>query len=290
MNIKAFFDTQTSTLSYVVWDSDSRDAVVIDSVLNYDQASSTFDYQSVDEVANFVQEHKLTLHLIMETHAHADHLTGAFELKKRFPKAKIVIGEHITKVQDIFKKFFNLGDDMPTDASQFDLLAKEGEPVQAGSLQFQVLHTPGHTPACVSYVIDDAVFTGDALFMPDFGVARCDFPGGSAETLYHSVKEKIYSLPATTKVYTGHDYQPGGRPLRYESTIAEEKDHNIHINSRTTQEHFVRFRSERDKGLSAPQRLLPSVQVNIRAGQFPSPENNGVSYLKIPLRPGKGVK
>jgi len=287
MKIEVFFDKTTSTLTYVVWDQTTKDAVVIDPVMDYDLSSSTYDYKSVDKITNYLKENDLNLHFIMETHVHADHLTGAQELKKRIPNAKIAIGNQISKVQETFKSFFNLGDEFRTDGSQFDRLLKDNELVEAGSLKFKTLHTPGHTPACCSYLIKDAVFTGDTLFMPDFGVARCDFPGGNSDTLFDSVKNKLYSLPNATRYFTAHDYQPGGRELKYESTIGESKKNNIHLNELTTKDEFVIFRTEKDKTLSAPKLLLPSVEINMDAGRFPGPEENNVSYLKIPLRPKK---
>lgn len=283
-NVKAFFDKVTSTLTYVVWDEQTKDAVIIDPVLDYDSASSTYNYESINQVVDFLKEKELTSHYIMETHAHADHLTGAQALKKKIPSAKIAIGEHITKVQEIFKKVFNLNEEFKVDGSQFDVLLSEGKKLKAGSIEIDILHTPGHTPACSSYHIDDMVFTGDALFMPDFGVARCDFPGGDANTLYDSVTQKLYSLPDETRVFTGHDYQPGGRELRYESTIGESKKENIHLKEETTKEDFVQFRTERDRTLGAPKLLLPSVEVNVDAGNLPKPEKNGIQYLKIPIK------
>lgn len=283
MEVKAFFDKDTYTLTYVVWDKQTKDAVIIDPVMNYDAASSTYSYESIDEVAGFANDNSLTVHLILETHAHADHLSGSQELKKRFPKSLLAIGADITKVQETFKSLFNLKE-IDTDGSQFDFLFNEGEKVEAGSIEIQPIHTPGHTPACYSFLIGDSLFTGDALFMPDYGVGRCDFPLGSAKQLYNSVKGKLYELPATTNVYTGHDYQPNGRALRFESTIKEQKENNIHINANTTESEFVEFRTNRDKTLSAPKLLLPSVQININAGHFYKPEDNGVSYIKLPLR------
>ena len=283
MKIEAFFDAATSTLTYVVFDEKTRDAVIIDPVLDYDPASSTISFQSVQKVTEFAKRKELKIHFIIETHAHADHLSGSQELKQRFPGSKVAIGQDITKVQKTFKNVFNFDDQFKTDGSQFDLLIKEGETLKAGVLEFTSIYTPGHTEACYSYKIQDVVFTGDALFMPDFGVARCDFPNGSAETLYNSVTEKLYILPDETRIFTAHDYQPGGRPLKYESTIGESKKANIHINVSTTKEAFVKFRTERDRTLSAPKLLLPSVQVNVNAGYFFDPESNGVSYLKIPV-------
>lgn len=287
-NVEAFFDKQTSTLTYVVWDEKTQDAIVIDPVLDYDAPSSTYNYDSVNLVEDFIKIKNLKLHYILETHAHADHLTGAQELKNRFPDAKIGIGKNITKVQEIFKDVFNLGPHFSTDGSQFDLLLSEGETLEAGSIKLKPVFTPGHTPACSTYLIDDMAFTGDALFMPDFGVARCDFPGGDAKELYNSVHNKLYKLPDETRYYTGHDYQPGGRELRYESTIAESKKLNVHLKESTGEAEFIKFRTERDATLSAPKLLLPSVEVNVDAGHLPKAEANGVSYLKIPMRK-KGV-
>jgi glyoxylase-like metal-dependent hydrolase (beta-lactamase superfamily II) len=222
--------------------------------------------------------------LILETHAHADHLTGSQQLKKIFPEAKVGIGQEIDKVQSVFKSVFNLSADFPTDGRQFDLLISDGQRFSAGSLEFEAIHTPGHTEACYSYKIEDAVFTGDALFMPDSGVARCDFPNGSAENLYDSIQSKLYTLPDSTRIFTAHDYQPNGRELRYESTIGESKKSNIHLKADTSKEDFVNFRTGRDKTLAAPKLLLPSIQVNIDGGKLPQPESNDVSYLKLPVR------
>ena len=283
LNLKHFFDEDTYTLTYVVFDAATKDAIVVDPVLNYDQAASKTSFDSVDQVEEFLKGHELTLHYILETHAHADHLTGAVELKKRFPKAQIGIGKNITKVQETFKGVFNLKD-LNTNGVQFDVLLDEGTPLSAGSINIKTIFTPGHTPACSSYLIDDMVFTGDALFMPDFGTGRCDFPMGSAKDLYHSVHEKLYKLPDNTRVHTGHDYQPNGRDLKYESTIGESKKENIQLKESTSETEFIKFREERDAKLSAPKLLLPSIQVNIDGGQMPQPEDNGQSYIKIPIR------
>ncbi|MBN22023.1 MAG: MBL fold metallo-hydrolase [Bdellovibrionaceae bacterium] len=287
MKIEAFFDTNTYTLTYVVFDENSKDAVIIDPVLDYEPGGSSYSYESMNKVLDFVKSKNLKIHTIMETHAHADHLSSSQELKKHLPDAKIAIGKEITEVQNVFKGFFNLDDSFKTDGSQFDILLEENKEHHAGSLTFTPIHTPGHTPACYSYLIEDAVFTGDALFMPDFGVARCDFPGGSADTLYHSVHEKLYHLPDETRVFTGHDYQPGGRELRYESTIGESKQTNIQLKENTKKEDFVELRTGRDKTLAAPRLLLPSVQVNANGGILPPVEDNGTSYLKIPIREKK---
>jgi len=285
MNIKAFFDPQTFTVSYVVSHHTSKDAIIIDPVMNYDQASSSYSYNSVNDLMEYIENNKLKLHYIIETHAHADHLSGTQEIKKRQPLAKTLISQVITEVQKTFKSLFNYGDDFTPDGSQFDYLVSDGEIFKAGDLEIKAIHTPGHTPACASYLIDDAIFTGDALFMPDFGVARCDFPGGNAKTLYHSVTKKLYTLPESTRVFTAHDYQPGGRELKHETSIGDSKKHNIHLNEKTSENDFVEFRTNRDKNLPAPKLLLPSLAININAGRLPSPEANGLSYLKLPIRP-----
>lgn len=284
MKIEGFFDQETFTVTYVVSDEKTRDAVIIDPVMDYDPASSSYSYESVKEVIDYIKGKELKVHYILETHAHADHLSGSQELKRLLPGAKIAIGADITKVQSTFKEIFHFGDEFKTDGSQFDTLIHEGEILKAGTLELKAIHTPGHTEACYSYLVEDAVFTGDALFMPDYGVARCDFPQGSAETLYDSVTKKLYSLPDETRVFTAHDYQPGGRKVKFESTIGENKKSNVHLNAQTKKEDFVKFRTERDKTLAAPRLLLPSVQVNANGGHFQPTEANGVSYLKIPVR------
>ena len=281
ITVQEFFDTETFTLTYCVWNNDTLDAVVIDSVLDYDVLASKITTSSVEKLVRFISDKKLKLHYVLETHAHADHLSGAQEIKKHIPTCKIGIGEHIKKVQSTFAKIFNLN--IESDGRQFDELFKNGQVVNAGSLSFKVLSTPGHTPACVSYLIEDALFTGDALFMPDSGVGRCDFPEGSAETLFDSVTSQLFTLEEKIRVYTGHDYQPNNRPLLFQSTIGEEKKNNIHLKATTTKNEFVKFRTERDKTLKAPRLLFPSLQVNIDAGRLPLPENNAVRYLKIPL-------
>lgn len=284
LKVKDFFDKKTFTLSYIVYDESSLDGVVIDPVWNFDQASGTLSTESVTEITQYLKDQKINLHYILETHAHADHVSGSQLIKKDFPKSKILIGEHICKVQETFKAVFNLPDSFQTDGSQFDGLLKDGSVVKAGSFEFKVLNTPGHTPACISYLFKGMVFTGDALFMPDSGTGRCDFPSGSAHDLYKSITEKIYTLPDETLVHTGHDYQPNGRNLKFCATIKEQKENNIQLKAHTTEEEFIEFRTKRDAGLSAPQLLLPSLQVNIRAGRLPDQESNEVSYLKIPLK------
>lgn len=281
--VKEFFDKNTWTLTYVVWDENSKDAIVIDPVLDYEPGSSKTSETSAKAIIEFLRAKDLQLHLILETHAHADHLSGSQVIKREFPKAKVGIGEQITKVQEVFKGVFDFPSDFKTDGSQFDLLLKDGEEIEAGRLKIKTLFTPGHTPACASYCIDDNVFVGDALFMPDYGTGRCDFPSGSATDLYHSIHNKLYELPESTKVYTGHDYMPNGRSLKFMATIAEEKRHNIQLRTETTLEDFVRLRTERDKTLAAPKLLLPSVQVNIDAGHLPAKAKNGKRYLRIPI-------
>lgn len=283
-SVKEFFDKATWTLTYVVFDSHTKDAVIIDPVWDYDPASSKMNSKSAEQILHFVESEKLKIHYLLETHAHADHVSGSQYLKNKLPESKIGIGAKITEVQKVFKNFFNLDANFRTDGSQFDILLEEGRTLKAGSLNIETMYTPGHTPACVSYVIGDAVFTGDALFMPDYGTGRCDFPAGSADQLYTSVHEKLYTLPDHYRVFVGHDYMPNGRSMAYESTIGEEKNKNIQLNQETTRNQFVEFRNKRDKTLAAPRLLLPSVQVNIDAGHLPVPETNGSSYLKIPIR------
>lgn len=282
--VKAFFDKATWTMTYVVQDPATKDAIIIDPIWDYDPAASKMSQKSAEEVLNYVQANNLKIHYILETHAHADHVSGSQILKSKIPGAKVGIGAKITEVQKVFKNVFNLDPDFKTDGSQFDLLLEEGKPLMAGSLKIDTIYTPGHTPACGTYIIGDAVFTGDALFMPDYGTGRCDFPAGSADDLYNSVHEKIYKLPDHYRVFVGHDYLPNGRDLAFESTIAEEKEKNIQLKAKTTKNEFVEFRNTRDKTLAAPRLLLPSVQVNIDAGHLPKAENNGTRYLKIPIR------
>ena len=283
MQIQPFYDARTFTLTYLVFDPATRDAVVIDPVLDYEPVGSKIWEESVDQLAAFIDAHQLRLHAILETHAHADHLSGSQALRRRYPAAQVVIGDKITAVQTVFKGIFDLADDFPTDGRQFDRLLADREKLQAGSLVVEAIATPGHTPACLSYLIGDAVFTGDALFMPDYGTGRCDFPAGSARALYHSITERLYTLPDSTRVFVGHDYQPGGRELAYESTIAAEKAGNVQLPASRDEDEFVAFRSGRDKGLDAPKLLYPSVQVNIDAGHLPEPARNGRRYLKMPL-------
>ncbi|MEK2644837.1 MBL fold metallo-hydrolase [Bdellovibrio sp. BCCA] len=283
LQIQHFFDPATSTLTYVVHDPKTLDAIVIDPVWDYDAASGKLSTKSIDSVIAYLKENKLNPHYVLETHAHADHLSSSQLFKNFFPNIKVAIGERITEVQKTFKTVFNLSD-VNTNGKDFDLLLKENDVLEAGSIKIKTLFTPGHTPACASYLIDDALFTGDAIFMPDSGTGRCDFPQGSAEALYSSVTEKIYSLPEKTRIFVGHDYQPENRELRFQTSVQEQKEKNIQLSAKVKKADFIRFRQERDATLSAPKLLYPSLQVNIRAGHLPAPESNGVSYLKLPLR------
>ncbi|MBI3797196.1 MAG: MBL fold metallo-hydrolase [Deltaproteobacteria bacterium] len=281
MKIQPFFDKRTSTLTYVVHDEASKVGVVIDSVMDFDAKNGRTWYESCEAVTQYIDTQRLTIPYVLDTHAHADHLSGMAYIKARYG-ARTVIGQFITTVQARFRDLYNLGPDFPVDGRQFDVLLNDGDELQVGPLTVQAIHTPGHTPACLTYQISDALFVGDTIFMPDFGTARCDFPGGSAEILYESI-QKLYALPEATRIFTCHDYQPGGRALRYESTVGEERTTNIQLNIRTSKEEFVTRRRARDATLEMPALILPSLQVNIRAGCLPEPESNGVSYLKLPL-------
>jgi len=281
MQIQAFYDKPTFTLTYVLWDEESKDAVIIDPVLDFNPLSVSTETKSASHVLEFVKKRGLNVHYVLETHAHADHLSGA-QFLKRHLGAKVVIGEKITKVQTMFKDIFALSE-LKTDGSQFDKLAADEEVFKAGSLDIKVIATPGHTPACVSYLVDDALFTGDALFTEDYGTGRCDFPGGNAADLYDSVHGKLYGLPDATRVFVGHDYQPGGRPLRWETTIGESKQSNPQLKQSTERDEFVEKRQSRDATLDPPRLLYPSVQINIAAGQLPPENANGRRYLSFPL-------
>ncbi len=281
--IQPFYDRATFTLTYVVHDEESRDAVVIDPVLDYDPLSSSVATRSLDEVMGYLTKEKLRVRYVLETHAHADHLSGSQVLRRRFG-ADIGIGARIRDVQKVFKGVFDLPPSFPVDGSQFDRLFEDGEEIAAGTLRIEVVATPGHTPACVSYVIGDAVFTGDALFIEDYGTGRCDFPSGSADALYTSVHDRLYALPDATRVFVGHDYEPGGRALRYETTIGASKAANVQLSAATSREAFVAARTKRDATLAAPRLLYPSVQVNIDAGQLPAPHADGRRYLVVPLK------
>ena len=280
--IQAFFDNDTNTVSYLVSDPASSESAIIDSVLDYDQASGQTSTASADAVIAAVREQGREVSLILETHVHADHLSAAPYIQEQIG-GKIGIGAHITEVQETFGKVFNEGTAFERDGSQFDLLLSDGDELTIGSLPLSVIHTPGHTPACLSYVIGDAVFVGDTIFMPDFGTARTDFPGGSAEDLYRSI-QRLFELPDETRVFTAHDYKaPGREDFAWESTIGEQKARNVHVGNGQDMATFVQMREERDAKLGMPRLILPSVQVNMRGGEMPPAEENGQRYLKIPV-------
>ncbi len=282
MKVHAQFDPRSSTLTYVVYDPATRDALVIDPVLDFDPQSVCTSRAPLASIAAFVQEHGLTVHCLLETHVHADHLSGAQPLKEAIG-GQTGIGEHVVGVQATFGEIFGWDASFPADGRQWDLLARDGQTIEAGSLSVTPIHTPGHTPACVTYRIGDALFTGDTLFMPDFGTGRCDFPGGSAEALYDAVTSKLYTLPDSTRVFVGHDYQPGGRALVYETTIGASKAQNIQLTGDTSKEAFVQFRKERDGSLAAPRLLFQSVSLNVGAGHMPKPDANGIRRLAMPI-------
>jgi glyoxylase-like metal-dependent hydrolase (beta-lactamase superfamily II) len=279
--VHGIFDPATWTVTYVVYEKEGSECAVIDSVLDYDPKSGRTRTNSADKVIAFVREKQLKLTWILETHAHADHLTAAPYLQQHLG-GKTAIGDHISKVQQVFKGVFNLEPEFATDGSQFDHLLKDGETVSIGALSVSTMFVPGHTPACVAYQVGDAVFVGDTMFMPDVGTARCDFPGGDAKTLYASVR-KVLSLPDETRLFMCHDYPPNDRPVAFETTVGEQRRKNIHVHDGISETQFVEMRSKRDATLEMPVLILPSVQVNIRAGHLPPSESNGVSYLKIPL-------
>ncbi len=280
--VTGFFDNATNTISFVVKDPNSASCAIIDSVLDFDYSSGRTDTKSADEISEFVNKNDLKVDWILESHVHADHLSAAPYLQERIG-GKIGIGENITVVQDTFGKVFNEGTEFQRDGSQFDKLFVEGDSFHIGQMRGDVLHTPGHTPACLTYVIGDAAFVGDTLFMPDFGTARCDFPGGSAETLYNSI-QKILALPEDTRIFVGHDYKaPGRDEYAWETTVGVQKALNVHVGEGKTQEAFVEMRDSRDATLAMPKLIIPSLQVNMRAGQMPEPDEEGDVFLKVPV-------
>lgn len=268
ISVHALFDKATFTLTYVVWDAATRDAVIIDPVLNYDPATQILSEESLNQLRRFVSSQGLTVHWVLETHAHADHLTSARELKQSGLVHAFGVSEKMNEVFSTFAKVFNWPKSIELKKMGIDRFFKDREEFTAGSMRLQAIATPGHTSACTTYKIDDKLFTGDALFMPDSGVGRCDFPGGSAATLYDSIWKKIYAMPDETEIYVGHDYQPGGRPLRFKSTVGEQKRGNIHLKESTSKDDFIRFREGRDKTLSAPRLLNPSLDWNLGAHQI----------------------
>jgi glyoxylase-like metal-dependent hydrolase (beta-lactamase superfamily II) len=281
-DITAFFDEATNTISYIVCDPNGSACAVIDSVLDFDFASGRTDTRSANKLINFIKENKLDVQWLLESHVHADHLSAAPYIQMEVG-GKIGIGSHITDVQETFGKIFNEGTEFQRDGSQFDKLFVEGDTFHIGQLRGDVLHTPGHTPACMTYVIGDAAFVGDTLFMPDFGTARCDFPGGSSENLFSSI-QKILSLPDATRIFVGHDYKaPGREHYAWETTVGEQKKKNIHIKSGKSKEDFVKLRDKRDAKLAMPKLIVPSLQINMRAGNMPEPDEQGDVFLKVPI-------
>ncbi|MGR3723824.1 MBL fold metallo-hydrolase [Abyssibius alkaniclasticus] len=287
--VQAFFDEATNTVSYVVMDPNSKACAIVDSVLDFDYASGHTDTRSADAIVAYVKAHGLDVDWLLESHVHADHLSAAPYLQQQVG-GKIGIGDQITVVQDTFGKVFNAGTEFQRDGSQFDRLFKEGDRFEIGGLSGRVMHTPGHTPACLTYVIEDAAFVGDTMFMPDFGTARCDFPGGSAENLYKSI-QKILTLPDATRIFVGHDYKaPGREEFAWETTVAEQRALNVHVGAGKSIEDFVSMRNARDASLGMPRLIVPSIQVNMRAGKMPAPEDDGNVYLKVPVNRLGGPK
>lgn len=280
--VKAFFDEPTNTVSYVVKDPNSQSCAILDSVLDFDPKSGRTSTASADKIVAYVKDNDLTVEWILETHAHADHLSAAPYLKEKLG-GTTAVGAHIKDVQDVFAKVFNVEKGFQTDGSQFEHLFEDGEEFAIGGMTIKAMHTPGHTPACMTYVAGDAAFVGDTMFMPDYGTARADFPGGDARVMYRSI-QKILALPDETTLYMCHDYKaPGRDEYKWETTVGEERTKNVHIGAGQTEDEFVAMREARDATLSMPTLILPSVQVNIRAGEMPPAEDNGVSYLKVPI-------
>ncbi|MEZ5819853.1 MAG: MBL fold metallo-hydrolase [Bradyrhizobium sp.] len=280
--VAAFFDPETNTISYVVKDPGSASCAVIDSVMDIDYAAGRISYKSADVIIEYIQLNRLKVEWLIETHAHADHLSAAPYIQQRLG-GKLGIGEHIVTVQETFGKVFNEGTEFRRDGSQFDRLFKDGDTYEIGGMTAFVMHTPGHTPACTTHVIGDAAFVGDTLFMPDGGTARADFPGGDAHVLFRSIRKVLETLPAQTRLFMCHDYAPNGREIRWETTVGEERKHNIHVRDGVSEDEFVTLRESRDKTLSMPRLIVPSLQVNIRAGHLPEPDASGKVFLKVPV-------
>ncbi|MAU96567.1 MAG: MBL fold metallo-hydrolase [Fulvimarina sp.] len=279
--VKGFFDPATNTISYVVRDPASKACAIVDSVMDIDYAAGRISYDHADAIIAHVKAHDLTVEWLIETHVHADHLSAAPYLQQRLG-GKLGIGRSITVVQETFGKIFNEGTEFQRDGSQFDRLFDDGDTYSVGQMECLAIHTPGHTPACMTHVMGDAAFVGDTLFMPDGGSARADFPGGDAATLYDSI-QKVLALPDATRLFMCHDYGPNGRDIRWETTVGEEKAHNIHVGGGRTKEEFVKYRTERDATLDMPKLIIPSLQVNMKAGALPEPESDGKRYLKVPI-------
>jgi glyoxylase-like metal-dependent hydrolase (beta-lactamase superfamily II) len=287
LQIKGFFDKLTSTISYVVYDKFSKECAVIDSVLDFDYSSGSIDYLNAENIISFIEKNNLSLIWLIETHVHADHLSAAPYIQKKLG-GQIGISEKISDVQNIFGKTFNAGTEFQRDGSQFDKLFKNNDEYQIGQISCKVIDTPGHTPACTAHVISDSIFVGDTLFMPDLGSARADFPGGDARTLYKSIK-KILSYPDNFNIFVCHDYPPSNREAKWSTTVGEQKKNNIHVKDTISEDEFVRIRETRDKTLNMPNLIIPSIQVNMRAGNLPPSEDNGDVYLKIPINSMKNL-
>tara|TARA_B100001769_G_scaffold257201_1_gene235145 strand:+ start:375 stop:1268 length:894 start_codon:yes stop_codon:yes gene_type:complete len=286
-HIKGFFDDQTSTISYVVHDNIEKKCAVIDSVLDFDYSSGDIDYVNADKIISYVDQNKLNVEWLIETHVHADHLSASPYIQKKLG-GKIGISEKISDIQNIFGKTFNAGTEFQRDGSQFDKLFKDNDKYKIGNINCKVINTPGHTPACTAHVIGNSIFVGDTLFMPDLGSARADFPGGDARQLYRSI-QKILSYPDETRIFVCHDYPPSSREVKWSTTVGEQKENNVHVKTSILEDEFVKIREARDKTLNMPKLIIPSIQVNMRAGNLPPPEDNGSVYIKVPINSIKNL-
>ena len=287
LHIKGFFDDQTSTISYVVHDNIEKKCAVIDSVLDFDYSSGDIDYVNADKIISYVDQNKLNVEWLIETHVHADHLSASPYIQKKLG-GKIGISEKISDIQNIFGKTFNAGTEFQRDGSQFDKLFKDNDEYKIGNINCKVINTPGHTPACTAHVIGNSIFVGDTLFMPDLGSARADFPGGDARQLYRSI-QKILSYPDETRIFVCHDYPPSSREVKWSTTVGEQKEKNVHVKTSILEDEFVKTREARDKTLNMPKLIIPSIQVNMRAGNLPPPEDNGSVYIKVPINSIKNL-
>ena len=287
LHIKGFFDDQTSTISYVVHDNIEKKCAVIDSVLDFDYSSGDIDYVNADKIISYVDQNKLNVEWLIETHVHADHLSASPYIQNKLG-GKIGISEKISDIQNIFGKTFNAGTEFQRDGSQFDKLFKDNDEYKIGNINCKVINTPGHTPACTAHVIGNSIFVGDTLFMPDLGSARADFPGGDARQLYRSI-QKILSYPDETRIFVCHDYPPSSREVKWSTTVGEQKENNVHVKTSILEDEFVKIREARDKTLNMPKLIIPSIQVNMRAGNLPPPEDNGSVYIKVPINSIKNL-
>ncbi len=287
LHIKGFFDDQTSTISYVVHDNIEKKCAIIDSVLDFNYSSGDIDYVNADKIISYVDQNKLNVEWLIETHVHADHLSASPYIQKKLG-GKIGISEKISDIQNIFGKTFNAGTEFQRDGSQFDKLFKDNDEYKIGNINCKVINTPGHTPACTAHVIGNSIFVGDTLFMPDLGSARADFPGGDARQLYRSI-QKILSYPDETRIFVCHDYPPSSREVKWSTTVGEQKENNVHVKTSILEDEFVKIREARDKTLNMPKLIIPSIQVNMRAGNLPPPEDNGSVYIKVPINSIKNL-